>query len=254
MSAPARQSSGNPVPASKEGAAVAPGPKAEGSVQGRIHGIVAPGSAAANEATSSESSDGERNNLISRTVEELYGLLAQSHERREDLIAHGVTFHMLNALIELGVHDKLDEQAKMMETAVQASFAAHGPQAITPEELKTSVQAIVTVEKDTRHVRQMAAQQGVHMLALNHLTQMMRLNPGDRGQQAINTFVAYADAAGIKLDQVQSILASHEEEAKSVLPQIAPDTEPGKLARIQSTLNDIIVGLVLTAIVMWMVL
>jgi len=181
-------------------------------------------------------------------------LLAQSHELREDLIAHGVTFHMLNALVELGVHDKLEEQAEMMKTAVAASVAAHGPEAITHEELTSSIEDIVTVDKDTRHVRHVAGQQGVHMLAMNHLTQMMRLNPGDRGKQAVNTFVAYADAAGIKLDQVQAILAKYQEEEKSVLPQIEDDPEPQRRDQLRLLARDITVGLVLTLVVMWMVL
>ena len=32
--------------------------------------------------------------------------MADVHEIREELLSHGVQFHMLNALIELGVHDK----------------------------------------------------------------------------------------------------------------------------------------------------
>jgi len=256
VSAPARQNSSSPGPAADQ-AALAPGSGSgpvKNPIPGQIKGVAAVGSAAANEVAAPTGETGDRNNLISRTVEELYALLSQSHELREDLIAHGVTFHMLNALVELGVHDKLEEQAGMMKTAVAASVTAHGPEAITHEELTSSIAAIVAIDKDTRHVRHVAGQQGVHMLAMNHLTQMMRLNPGDRGKQAVNTFVAYADAAGIKLDQVQPILAKFQEEEKSVLPQIMEDPEPQKRDQLRQLARDVAVGLVLTMVVMWMVL
>ena len=160
------------------------------------------------------------NNLIKRTVDEIYGLMAEVHEIREELLAHGVQFHMLNALIELGVHEKPDEQAKMVTTAVEASVKAHGPQAIEREELEQHLEEIVVLEKDLRHVRHVASQQGVHMQALNHLTQLMRLNPGDKGVQAINTFVAYADAAGIKLDRLDEIREQYKDGPASVLSLI----------------------------------
>jgi hypothetical protein len=161
---------------------------------------------------------------------------------------------MLNALIELGVHDKPEEQAKMVTTAVEASVKAHGPQAITREELETHLTAIVTLEKDLRHVRHVASQQGVHMQALNHLTQLMRLNPGDRGVQAINTFVAYADAAGIPLDRMEAIRKQYQDGPKSVLPDIPRDADVTAHDRLIELGQNILAGIALTGLVMWMVL
>ena len=196
----------------------------------------------------------ERNNLIARTVEEICALMAEVHEIREELLAHGVQFHMLNALIELGVHDKPEEQAKMVATAVEASVKAHGPQAIERAELEAHLESIVTLEKDLRHVRHVASQQGVHMQALNHLTQLMRLNPGDGGVQAINTFVAYADAAGVPLDRVQSILKGFEDGPSSVLPDIPREDERAPGEALRRFLAELAVGVVLTVLVMWAVL
>ncbi|NND89516.1 MAG: hypothetical protein HKN42_01530 [Granulosicoccus sp.] len=193
-------------------------------------------------------------NLIKRTVDEICALMADVHEIREELLAHGVQFHMLNALIELGVHDKPDEQATMIDTAVEASVKAHGPQAIKREELESHLSAIVTLEKDLRHVRHVASQQGVHMQALNHLTQLMRLNPGDGGVQAINTFVAYADAAGVPLDRLDDIRAQFRDGPKSVLPDIAREDEADNSGYLIELGQNILAGLALTAMVMWMVL
>jgi|GEM_PF-734581 len=194
------------------------------------------------------------NNLIRRTVEEICGLMGDVHEIREELLAHGVQFHMLNALIEMGVHDKPDEQAALVTTAVEASVKAHGPQAILREELIKFLDDIVTLEKGLRHVRHVASQQGVHMQALNHLTQLMRLNPGDGGVQAINTFVAYADAAGIPLERMDQIRAQFKDGPKSVLPDIPRDAEEDKRAILTRLGQNVALGLVLTGIIMWMVL
>ncbi len=217
------------------------------SVDGRA--VVAP---AAND--SNKAGDAANNNLIQRTVEEICGLMGDVHEIREELLAHGVQFHMLNALIEMGVHDKPDEQAKMIVTAVEASEKAHGPQAIEREELVKHLGDIVTLEKDLRHVRHVASQQGVHMQALNHLTQLMRLNPGDGGVQAINTFVAYADAAGVPLDRLEQIRAQFKNGPKSVLPDIPREDEVDRRADLISLVQNAVLGMILTGIVMWMVL
>ena len=207
---------------------------------------------AANESSNAEHA--ANNNLIQRTVEEICGLMGDVHEIREELLAHGVQFHMLNALIEMGVHDKPDEQAKMIATAVEASVKAHGPQAIAREELEKFLDEIVTLEKDLRHVRHVAGQQGVHMQALNHLTQLMRLNPGDGGVQAINTFVAYADAAGVPLDRLEQIRAQFKDGPKSVLPNIPREDAVDKRAVVVALVQNAVLGTILTGIVMWMVL
>jgi len=196
----------------------------------------------------SDISSDEHSNLIKRTVE------ADGHDLRENLIAKGVQFHMLNALVELGVQEKFDEQAVMMETAIEASVKAHGSHAVTPKDLDESLKEIVGLEKDLRHVRYVASQQGVHMLALNHLTQMMKANPGDGGVQAINTFVAYADAAGIPLDRLGKIREQFADTPKSVLPDIPRETETDRKTRIMGHINNVIVGLALTAVMVWMVL
>lgn len=212
-------------------------------------------SAAVAESTQEgKQTESTNNNLIKRTVDEIYGLMAEVHEIREELLAHGVQFHMLNALIELGVHEKPEEQAKMVTTAVEASVKAHGPQAIEREELEKHLEEIVVLEKDLRHVRHVASQQGVHMQALNHLTQLMRLNPGDKGVQAINTFVAYADAAGIKLDRLDEIREQYKDGPASVLPDMPRDIAASRRDSLFLVGQNVVIGLVLTGIMMWMVL
>ena len=92
------------------------------------------------------------------------------------------------------------------------------------------------------------------MQALNHLTQLMRLNPGDKGVQAINTFVAYADAAGIPLDRMDAIRKQFKEGPKSVLPDVPRELASDRINSLKQFLVNIIIGIVLTAIMMWFVL
>ena len=193
-------------------------------------------------------------NLIRRTVDEIYELMAEVHEIREELLAHGVHFHMLNSLIEVGVQDKKDELKAMTSTALEASVKAFGPQAITQEELDAHLEEIIVLEKDLRHVRTMAKQQGIHMQALNHLTQLMRLNPGDKGVQAINTFVAYADAAGVPLDRMDAIRKQFKEGPKSVLPDVPRELASDSSDTLKQLLINILLGIGLTGIMMWFVL
>ena len=210
--------------------------------------------AAANEqAVSGDKSESETN-LVRRTVDEIYELMAEVHEIREELLAYGVHFHMLNSLIELGAQDKVDELKKMTDTAQEASVTAFGPQAIEREALDKHLDELIGLEKDLRHVRNMAKQQGIHMQALNHLTQLMRLNPGDKGVQAINTFVAYADAAGIPLDRMDAIRKQFKEGPKSVLPDVPRELASDRINSLKQFLVNIIIGIVLTAIMMWFVL
>lgn len=193
-------------------------------------------------------------NLIRRSVDEIYELMAEVHEIREELLAYGIHFHMLNSMIEVGAQDKRDELKEMTGSALEASVKAFGPQAIKREELERHLEEIIVLEKDLRHVRAMAKQQGIHMQALNHLTQLMRLNPGDKGVQAINTFVAYADAAGVPLDRMDAIRKQYKEGPKSVLPDVPRELASDRRDTLQQLGVNIVLGLVLTAVMMWFVL
>lgn len=205
------------------------------------------------EIDTSERSESQ-NNLIRRTVEEIYELMAEVHEIREELLAHGIHFHMLNALIEVGAQDKIEEFKEMTGAALDASVKAFGPQAIKRKKLETHLSDIIDLEKDLRHVRSVAKQQGVHMQALNQLTQLMRLNPGDKGVQAINTFVAYADASGVPLERMEAIRKQFKEGPKSVLPDVPRELATDSRDALKQMGINILMGLGLTGLMMWFVL
>lgn len=211
---------------------------------------------AANEASAAEPADAgtASGNLVKRTVDEVGVLLGKLNDVRDDLIARGVQFHMLNALIELGTQKKLHEQEVMAATTVEVSVQEIGPRAIALPELLEQLAIIDELQKQRGHVLHLASEQGVHMQALNQLTQLMRMNPGDRGAQSINTFIAYADAAGIPLDRASEIRARFEDEAKSVLPDIPREIARAPAEALRETASNVAVGILLTVFTMWMVL
>ena len=182
-------------------------------------------------------------NTVQQLVEEVCNLMADQHDLREDAMARGVQFHTLNVLIELGANDKPEEQAEMMQTALAASKKAHGRAAITEEQLRDTIDTLVMLQKDIGHVRRLAQLQKINMQAMNSLTQIIRLNPGDGGEKVVNEFLAYAMLCGIKLEKIQEITEKLGGETKSVLPEINIETENKKQKERKRMISDIITGL-----------
>ncbi len=220
--------------------------------QGRVD------STAANEpvATGSQpflSAKPDKTNRVRRSVEEICARMADVHELREDILALGVGFHLVNSLVELSIKQNQAELEKLLQSAVSAAIKAHGAQAITKEQLQQKLEALVELEQDLQHLRKLAGKQGLHMQAINHLTQLIRLNPGDGGVQAINTLVAYADASGISLSRVKDIVDSHADESASVLPDINREDLISPNAKFRRIVADVLVGCVLSVTMMWLV-
>jgi len=88
------------------------------------------------------------------------------------------------------------------------------------------------------------------MQALNFLTQLIRLNPGDGGERVINEFVV----CDIKIDKFKDIADDIGGDRKSVLPQIDTDVEnPQTLAR-KRMLMDIAIGFAIGISALWLFL
>ena len=186
---------------------------------------------------------GTHKNTVHQLVEEVCNLMADAHDIREDALARGVQFHTLNVLIELGANNKPDEQSNMMQTALAASKKAHGQAAITEKQLRESVDTLVLLQKDIGHVRRLAQQQQINMQAMNPLTQIIRLNPGDGGEKVVNDFVAYALLCGIKLEKIQEITEKVGSETESVLPDIELEKEDEKWVAKKRMITDVLIGL-----------
>ncbi len=196
-----------------------------------------------------ESTKESEKNPVKRIVDEVVALMGDIHEGREELMARGIPFHNINALVELGVHKKHEDMAIMCKTAIDASQKQYGAAGITPELLDELLDNLVTLEKDLGHVRGLGRQQGLDMNSINYLTMIIRQNPGDGGEKMINTFLAYTLACDIPLHRVEEILAETTAGPKSVLPQIAREEEPDlKAASRKRLITDVCVGCVLAVL------
>jgi len=153
----------------------------------------------------SESETESDKNTVKRVVDEVVALMASIHESKQEIIARGIPFHSVNALVELGAQGKKQEQASILKTALESSKKQYGPAAITAEQLETHLNAVIVLEKDLGHVRRIARQQGLDMSSINSLTMFIRQNPGDGGEKTINSFLAYAMACDIPLHRIDEI-------------------------------------------------
>lgn len=193
--------------------------------------------------------DNEVANDTKRVVNEVVALMGDIHDVKEEIMARGVPFHTVNVMIELGVHDKLDEQAKMKETALETSRKQHGAAAITEEALDQHLDTLVALEKDLGHVRKLGRDQGLDMTSINYLTLIIRQNPGDGGEKMVNTFLGYALACDIPLHRVEEIAEQAKSGPASVLPDIERIEEQNSAAAARKRLiTDICVGCFLSLI------
>jgi len=194
--------------------------------------------------TANESSNDSANNPIRRIVDEILVHMEEIHDAKQELLARAVPFHVVNAMVALGSHDKLDQQADMKKAALAASKAQYGANGLTAEQLNEHVEALVVLEKDLGHVRHLAKAQGLDVNAINQLTMTIRQNPGDSGEKAINNFLAYAMVCDIPLHRITEIAESATAGPESVLPVISRDDLNSNPAR-NKLITDICVGCLL---------
>lgn len=190
-------------------------------------------------------------NTVRQCVEEICNLMGDTHDLREEAMARGVQFHTLNVMIEMGLHNKPDEQAEMMKTALAASEKAHGSAAFTEEKLQSLVDNLVALEKDIGHVRRLAQLQDINLQAMNFLTQIIRLNPGDGGEKSVNDFIAYSALCGIKLEKFKKVADEIAGTKQSVLPDIQRIEEDKRQAARKQLISDILLGLAIGISVIW---
>ena len=192
----------------------------------------------------------DNSNPVKRIIDEIVELMALSHEEREELLARGVPFHTINMMVEMGAGEKYEELAEIKKTAITLSEKQYGAAAITPEKVDERIAALVALKRDTALALKVAKSQGHDMGVINMLTMTIRQNPGDGGEHAINTFLAYAIACDIPVAKVEQMVADVTAGPKSVLPKIVLDQKDEKLVAKKKLISDIAVGCVLALIAM----
>ena len=161
-----------------------------------------------------------RPNPISRTVDEITRLLGEIDDAREELIARGIQNQTLAVLVEFAFHERTDGRETIVEAALASAREAYGPGTIDREELERRLEELTSLERDIAHVRRLARQQGLDIQVLNFLTQIIRKNPGDGGERALDTFFGYALCCGLPLAGVADVVQQVGGQPKSVLPDI----------------------------------
>ncbi len=192
----------------------------------------------------------DASNPVKAIVEEIVGLMGLTHEEREELLARGIPFHTVNMMIELATGEKHDELAEIKKTALAMSVKQYGTAAITAEKLDERIDALVALKRDTALAHKVAKSGGHNTAVIQMLTMTIRQNPGDGGEKAINTFLAYAIACGIPVAKVEQMVADLTAGPKSVLPQIELNHENDKVAAKKKLISDVAIGCVLALIAM----
>jgi hypothetical protein len=134
----------------------------------------------------------------------------------------------------------------LIEAALRSSEKQYGKGAITRKELQESLDKLLALEKDLAHCRKLCSEGGLNLQAINFLSQMIRQNPGDGGEGAINTLLGYAVACDVSLAGVEGVINKYFKKPESVLPRISRDKWEKNTFSDYSNMKNMGVGLVLT--------
>ncbi len=195
----------------------------------------------------------DEENRVLKTVEEFCHLHREMHDVRENLIALGAPFQTVGVLVELGFNSRHEEQEKLIRSCLESQMINGVVDPLTEEKFRQQLLQMTELERDMAHARKVARESGMLIPALNSLTNMIRQNPGDGGELVINTFVAYALAAGVKLEMFQEILDSSKKKKESVLPVIDMDTPDPRVASRKAMIRDLFLSTCITVFIMYLI-
>ncbi len=193
-------------------------------------------------------------NPVKRTVEEFNGLIDEMDDLREVLRAHGVPIRTTRMIVEFGVQNKPDKQAIAIDSAMEQAEQSFGEGCLERTELENHIATIVNLERDLTHARSVAREEGLDVQALSNLTQMVQQNPGDGGAKAVNTFLGYALAYGVRTDQLKDIVGELTQRPASVLPQIPRKADVAVVMTRKKLIQDVLTGLGIGLVVIWALL
>ena len=173
---------------------------------------------------------------------------------REVLRAHGVPIRTTRMIVEFGVQNKPDKQAMAIDSAMEQAEKSFGEGCLGRTELENHIATIVNLERDLTHARSVAREEGLDAQALSNLAQIVQQNPGDGGAKAVNTFLGYALAYGIRTDQLKDIVGELTQRPASVLPQIPRKADVAVVMTRKKVIQDVLTGLGIGLVVIWALL
>lgn len=193
-------------------------------------------------------------NPVRRVIEEFKDLIDEMDDLREVLRAHGVPLRTTRMVVEFGLQNKPDKQAMALDSAMEQAEKSFGEGCLSRKALENHISTIVTLERDLSQARAAAREEGLDAQALSVLTQMVQQNPGDGGAKAVNTFLGYALAYGVKTDQLAEIASDLTSRPTSVLPQIPRNNDRNTVKPQKKLIQDAFVGLLIGVVVIFMLL
>ena len=191
-------------------------------------------------------------NVVRESVAEFVKISREMEERRQTLRAHGVPLRMTAMLVNFGLQKQPERQAEAMDGVLARSSREEGEGLIDRERLALWVDEIVDLQQDLNRAKAIARNRGLDVEAASLLGQLVEQNPGDGGEKAVNTFLAYARACAIPLDDVPEMAAALTAPPASTLPSFDRQRNDGSVGGGWRTVaRDAAVGLAIGTVVMW---
>ncbi|ASJ71622.1 hypothetical protein [Granulosicoccus antarcticus] len=194
-------------------------------------------------------------NMVKKSLDEILGFSEEMYHLKEELVAFGIPMQTINVIVEHGFNGNEEQMAILLSTALSASEQSLGLGSIGKSDLEARVAALVVLEKDQAFARRVARQQGLNLQALNFLVQIVRQNPGDKGEKVVNEFIAYAMACDIPFEKVGAIVGEvGKQDTGSVLPNIPRKKKADTRSTLKDIARDAVLGIVISAFVLWFVI
>lgn len=190
----------------------------------------------------------DKQNPVKAAMELFRSLIDEMDDLRENLRAAGLPLRTTRMIVELGVQGQHDKRAEALVAA-----APNVAEVFTPEALTARIDRLVQLEKGYSEARAIARERDLDVQVLGMLTQIVQQNPGDRGQKLVATFIAYALACEIPLDDIAEVQQAVSQKASSVLPRIDRKAlERPHLGKRQLVI-DVLVGCLFAAGSLWLI-
>lgn len=200
-------------------------------------------------AQAAPNSDSAVKSTVESIITELIDINSEIFELKEEIVAKGIPFATVNALVDLARAENAEELENLRNNSLQAAVAQYGVGAISAELLDQHLQKLVELEEDLGHVRKLAKGNNLEPQAVNLLTQVIRQNPGDGGTRVVGKIIEYARACGISIANVQLVASNEPAPVVSVLPSIELPVEDAQgLRSYRKLAAEIALGLLIAVV------
>ncbi len=185
---------------------------------------------------------------VASLIKELIDINTEMFDIKETIVAKGVPYNTLNALVELSTVGKSEDLIQLKESALQSATSQYGAGAVKSMELDQALEKLTELEEDLAHVRKISRGRNMDPQATNLLTNVIRQNPGDSGEKVLNTMFDYAAACEINVNgRVAGVIEAIDDEPESVLPKIElDDPRDAGWRQHKRLMIDIAIGLVMS--------